>query len=169
MSWLVATLWNNRERIKNKSRKDNGIDYSHALLDIETSEFNDDNQGYDDPFIENDEFNDLLIIEKAIAELQDLGLITQEELNVLNSEKHDYRTKKQKETYHRKLDYICERVGYYIGNHFTDEGYIEYLSTKYKLTSEQQDIIRAYIKSEFKNKTLRKGYKVKNEINLVSA
>ena len=162
MSWIVQNLWNNRERIKTESKVNETIGYSYAIVYGEEFPIDDDLTGYDDPFIESEEFNDLLIVEKAVDELEELGLLSPNDLEILNDSKDNYRTKAQKETYARRLTYICERIAYYLGGYFTDEGYINYLTKKYKLTLEQQEAAREYMKSRFKNKTLNKGYRIEN-------
>lgn len=174
MSWIVQSLWSNREIIRNKSHlyakeyRDFNffLNYDLAYYGegeageyIQNDSFSKEN-GYDDPFIEDEQFNDLLAIEKAIDDLKKLCLLSPSDLKILYSYKEDYYTKKQKEVYARKLYYLCDRIAYYLGGYFTDEGYINYLTRKYNLTGEQIRVLREYIKSEFKNKTLKKGYKI---------
>lgn len=161
MSWIVQNLWNNRERIKNGTHKDVGIAYNFALL-YDSSELEDERSGYDDPCIESDEFNDLLVVEKAVEELKELNLLTNNELKILYGYREDHTTQMHRDTHSKLFSSICDRIAYYLGGYFTDEGYISYLTKKYKLTSEQQETARLYMKSKFKNKILRKGYKIDN-------
>lgn len=161
MSWIVQNLWNNRERIRNKSVRHYGISYNFSLLYGVEKEIDDEAIGYNDPFIENDEFNDLLVVEKAIEELNELGLLSQHDLEVLErSGEGIYNNENRQRKAESKHFYsVCERIAYYLGGYFTDDGYIYYITRKYKLTPEQQDIAREYMKSKFKNKTLNKTYR----------
>jgi hypothetical protein len=162
MSWIVQNLWNNRIKIKGKSREGGGIAYRLDLMQGNASQLDEDKSGYDDPFIENEEFNDLLMIERAVSELTELKLLSEQDLKILYDDKVNYSTKAQKETYAKKLSYLCQRIAYYLGGYFTDEGYIHYLSKKYKLTEQEVEIVRAYMSSRFKNKILKKGYRIEN-------
>ena|SRR5690349_6440301 len=171
MSWIVQNLWSNRERIKHSTGRQNSIAYNFAML-YGMSEYEDDRLGYDDPFIESDEFNDLLVIEKAIDELKELGLLSPEDLKILYSIREDALTRNQKYALDQKLYYICERIAYYLGGYFTDDGYIHYMTHKYKLNEAQVSILKAYMKSQFKNKILSKGYRIENaneETRFISA
>lgn len=164
MSWIVQNLWSNRERIKNKSRRDNGIAYNFALLYGGNVELDEDSVGYDDPFIESDEFNDLMMIEKAVDELKELSLLSEEDLQVLYSSGQGIYTEgnKQRKTQARHFYFVCERIAYYLGGYFTDDGYLHYLAKKYKLTSKQVQLARAYMSSKFKNKNLNRGYRIED-------
>lgn len=173
MSWIVQSLWNNRERIKTKShptirdddRKLNTYKNRDLIYILNSDESPDEyvvesEPSYDDPFIESDSFNDLLVIEKAVNELKELNLLNQDDLDILYNTENVDRTRNQKYAFDKKFSYICERVAYYLGGYFTDEGYINYLARKYKLTEDQIEILKGYMRSQFKNKTLRKGYRI---------
>lgn len=162
MSWIVQSLWNNRDEIKNKYKRSSGILTSFVALYGVESEFDEDLASYEDPCTESDEFNDLLIIEKAVSELRELGLLSEEDLDVLYQAQQDGLNKNQKYWQNRKLYFVCERIAYYLGGYFTDEGYINYLTKKYRLTPEQQDVAREYMRSQFKNRKLNKAYRIEN-------
>lgn len=164
MSWIVQSLLNNRTLIKQKTPRHNGMAYSLAVNYGPELELDDEDAKYDDPFIEDEQFNDLLVIERAIEELKDLGLLTSIDLEVLEREGGGYynRRNKQRKTHSRKFTSICNRIAYYLGGYFTDEGYINHLSKKYKLSEQQIEVMRNYMKSRFKNKLLSKGYRIEN-------
>jgi hypothetical protein len=163
MSWIVQSLWNNRERIKNGTRKDIGISYVFSLT-RELSQLDEDRQGYVDPSIESDEFNDLLVVEKAVEELRELKLLSQQDIDILYGDREYHTTRMHRDTHSKQYSSVCGRIAYYLGGYFTDEGYINYITKKYRLTPEQQEVARLYMNSKFKNKVLRKGYKIDNRL-----
>lgn len=165
MSWIVQNLWNNRETIRNKTRRHGGIAYNFALAYGSEESYDDDKGGYDDPFIENDEFNDLLVIERAVKELTELGLLSEDDLEILYSSGIGIynNENRQRKTDSKHFYQVCERIAYYLGGYFTDEGYLNYLKKKYKFTEDQVDTARAFMNSKFKNKILSKGYKKAKE------
>ena len=132
MSWIIRTLLNNKETIKENSYNSGDV---------------------------GDDFDDLVLIERAIKKLRSLNLISEDDIMLLDSSYKIGKTKSQKGLIEKKKSKIYERVAYYLGGYFTDEGYINYLSDKYNLTEDQIEIARLYIKSELKNKILSKGFK----------
>ncbi len=164
MSWIIQNLLSNRTRIRGKTFNQSleGIYVPSAdLVDMSDLE---DTLGYTDPLIESDEFNDLLVVEKAIEELKDMNLLSQRDLKVLEREVGGYYNRKngKRKTQSKEFSNLCERIAYFIGGYFTDEGYISYLVKKYRLSQEQATVIRVYMKSKYKNKILRKGFEIKN-------
>ncbi len=129
MSWIVASLLNNREQLKETGN------------------------------IDSDEFNDLMMIEKAIEELKKKQLLSDEEIEVIDSYRNeDYRNKTRNErwTVSKRYTKICEKISFYLGGYFTDDGYLSYIQDKYKLNEEQINALRLHIKSKFKHKLIRK-------------
>lgn len=140
MSWITQNLINNRIRIHTKSD------------------------------IESDEFNDLILIEKAIIQLQEKGLLAEYEIKLLENSTDkgfpiDFITASGKSKYVLSKEYgkICERLAYYLGGYFTDDGYLSYIQNKYNLDDEKMQLLRNFIKSEYRHKIIRKkaknGYK----------
>ena len=134
MSWIVQSLLSNRNTVK-------------ALADIES-----------------DEYNDLLRVEMAINSLQQRGLISEEDLEVVAEMCGDIpglalKPKHTREAIYRKFDTICERIAFYLGDYFTDEGYLFYMKHKYKLSEQQVDVMRTYMTSVYRHKIMRKGSK----------
>lgn len=135
MSWIVQSLLNKRTEIKSTGD------------------------------IESDDFNDLLMIEDAVTELHSKGVLTNEDLDIIKffgdggmqseiKEEFDkYRT-----TIIRKYNAICERIAFFLGGTFTNDGYIDYMVTKYNLSEEQEKLLRDFIKSRYKNKVMRSTY-----------
>lgn len=133
MSWLIQTLVQNRKRIK------------------EEHDFGSDN------------YNDVLLVEKAIKELYEKGVISNDELSLLNfiSENGNNQSVLQEEfnlkdrlarSVRTEFESICERIAFYMGGYFTNDGYIDYMASKYNLTDDQVSNIRNYIKSGYKHK-----------------
>jgi hypothetical protein len=133
MSWIVQSLLNNRDSIRENSYKTGEIE---------------------------DDFSDLMLVEKALERLISLSLVSEKDLQVLDDSFKLGKTKIQKELIELKKQVVCNRIAYYLGGYFTDEGYLEYLRKKHQLTEPQMQLVRAYIKSEYKNKTLRKGFRI---------
>ena len=140
MSWIISNLINNRLRI-------------HTKADIES-----------------DEFNDLILIEKAVSELKTKGLINEYESDLIeNSTDKGFPMEfiktsgKSKYVLSKEYGKVCERLAYYLGGYFTDDGYLSYMQKKYDLDDEKMTLLRNFIKSEYRHKIIRKkaknGYK----------
>jgi hypothetical protein len=130
MSWIVESLLNEKDLIKERSD------------------------------ISSDEFNDLIIIEKAIKTLRKENILTEEDVVMLgvrtSNDILSNTSKDVKKTLYRKYAQLCERIAYYLGGYFTDEGYLNYIEKKYKLSEQTMNTLRMYIKSEYKHKLMRK-------------
>jgi hypothetical protein len=131
MSWILESLLNNRERIR------------------ETGD------------IDSDEFNDLLIVEKKIDELRQVGKLDDEDLAILFSSissdyKVDERSESEKKVLYQKKTKLCEKLAYYLGGYFTDDGYLDYMQKKYKLSDTQIENLRRFMQSKYRNKIMRK-------------
>lgn len=128
MSWIVESLLNKRDEIREKGD------------------------------IESDEFNDLIIIERAIGELKRQGLLSPsdmkiiEEFNMGLSEVVPHMASKSLSK--KRID-VCDRIAYYLGGYFTDEGYLDYMRRKYNLSEESIDILWKFIRSKYKHKVMR--------------
>lgn len=137
MSWIVASLLNNKEHIKERAD------------------------------IESDEYNDLILIESAIKHLREHALLTEEDMQLLESfsgygyDKESKLTRLERHTIAKKKAQICNRIAYYLGGYFTDDGYLSYVQKKYKLSQEQVSILENYIKSKKKHQIIRKPLNVK--------
>ena len=132
MSWITQSLLNDKNYIKERND------------------------------IDSDEFNDLLMVERAIEILTEKGLISEEEQDIIAMVSGDKvgfmeKQKSQRETIMKKFALVCERIAYYLGGYFTDDGYISYISRKHRLTDEQIEVLQNYIKSPFRHKVAKKG------------
>lgn len=59
---------------------------------------------------------------------------------------------------------LCRKIAFYVGGQFTDDGYVDYMKTKYKLTDEQVQKLYEYMNSKYKNKLMRKQNKANESI-----
>jgi len=145
MSWYVRKLLLERDSIKSLIRDtyENG-----SALDLEENQF----EFYD---FNSDVYMDLLTVEKKLKELIDNGLISSDELRVLEYILSN-RTVSQIErdedisrpTINKKFADICSRVAFHLGGIFTDEGFIYYLTNKYNLKKEQISKLKNHISEE---------------------
>lgn len=117
--------------------------------------------------LESDEYNNLLIIEKAINDLTKTGSMTNQELQIVNliSMGYTFRDMENildvsRETISKIFIATCDRISYYLGGEFTDEGMLEYMQEKYDLEDNQIDKLRNFMKSKLKHKIIRKDINV---------
>jgi hypothetical protein len=130
MSWIVETLLLDREKIRLVSN------------------------------LNDDDYNNLLILEKKIKELIDKEVFTPLELDILSvllSNKGlnnvHIRLGISKITFYKYFKIVCEKLAFSLGGYITEEGYIKYFITKYNLTEIQEKTLRAFINSKFRHKT----------------
>jgi len=115
--------------------------------------------------IESDEFNDLLLIEKAVQDLKKMGTLTEYEISLIEmlsdgSYKKDVSRSlgKNRRVIIKNFDAVCDRVAFYLGGYFTDEGYIHYIAKKYKLEDEKVEAIRVFIKSKHRHRNIKRKF-----------
>lgn len=136
MSWIVEHLVRNRDTIRSVYGNEGGLD--------------------------SDVYNNLLILESKIDELHNSGVLSDLDIIILESVNDIYlRDKlstiiKDRHTYSRVFSQICERISYFLGGYFTDDGFLESMAIGYGLTEEQVDIIRKYMSSRFRHKMIRR-------------
>lgn len=88
-----------------------------------------------------DLYDDLLMVEKAITEMYAQGLITRLEIIIINfvSSKKSFRLLEKnynisRITISKKFNKLCNKIGFYLGDYFTNAGYLHKLIKKYNLT-----------------------------------
>ena len=152
-------LLSNRTRIKEASnyfeKEYRGVSPYGGL--ISTNEMTTE-IGYEDPKIENDEYNDLILIESAIENLADKGVLSNEDLEVIEFVKDgniffsgDTGFDKGKVTMSKRFENLCERIAFYMGGYFTNDGFIDHIATKYDRTTEDVAKIRDFIQSRYRH------------------
>ncbi len=142
MSWYVRQLLLNSDRVRSRVNKDI----------IFTSKYDDDpyDEGCEVDYIangfdyDNDNYLDLLSVEMKLKYLHDNNLLTKTDTDIMDGillgktfkaiglELGIYEVGVS-----NFFSSICEKIGYLLGDHFTNEGYTDYLSNKYQLTDEQ--------------------------------
>ena len=141
MSWIVKNLILNRHdvsrKIYEKHMGTNYYDEGTLLIDFE-----------------DDAYNSLLKIESAIKKLYDKGLIDIEELTVLKflSEGYSYKEvgdklKIGKNSVRAMFYSLCDRIAFYLGGEYTDDGYVEYMVNKYKLNETEVAKLKKILKA----------------------
>jgi hypothetical protein len=136
MSWIVNTLLKNRLSIR---------------------EIADTN---------SDELNDLFLIEKAIEEMHNYELLSDFDVMLL-SRIGDGKMLKDlskefsigKGTLSKTINQLCERISFYLGGPFTNDGYLTELAEHNNLTDDQVETLKRYIESKFKHTIIRSPYK----------
>lgn len=134
MSWLVKTLL--RDRFKILSSED----------------------------INSDEYNDLLCIESVITKMKKSGLLTEEEVQLLDLFSIFQRIQDlskelncSRDTVSDRLSNVCNKIAFVLGDRFTDEGFLSELAYENSLTDEQIEKARRYISGNRKfSETRRK-------------
>jgi len=119
------------------------------------------------PDFEDDEYNNLLVVESKVNFLVESGLIQKQELDVLNLLTSGKRFKDiegvlnlNRVTISKVFREVCKKISFSLGGVFTDDGYVNYMVEKYKLTSEEASKLERYIQSNLKHKIIRSS---KNE------
>lgn len=133
MSWYVETLLRNSIEIKSKHEFD------------------------------SDEYNDLLFIERKIESLKKDGIISSEEIRLIKYVEDGKPLVESKKQYGKNrislakdFSNLCTKIAFYSGGYFTNDGYADYMKTKYGLSDEQVGKMLEYMKSKYKNKLIRK-------------
>lgn len=133
MSWIVQHLLRNRELIRSV------------------------------PDMESDEYNNLLVIESKIKELQQEGFLSDMDIYILDlvADGRPIRNlesdiDKNRITISKTFIQICDRISYFLGGYFTDEGFLEILKTNYRLSDSEVAKLKEYMTGKFKHKLMRK-------------
>ena len=116
--------------------------------------------------INSDEFTDLMLLEKWIKDLHIANIISKEELELIHyvedgkpmvNSKHDFG--KNRISLARDFVNLCNKIAFYVGGYFTNDGYIDYMMVKYNLTDDEVARMVSYMTSKYKTKLLRKHKK----------
>ena len=132
MSWVIQTLLHNK-------------------VAIETA-----------PDIESDEYNNLLVIEAKIKELHAEGFLSDVDMLIIElvSDGRPLKTLegsigKSRVTISKTFIQICNRIAYFLGGYFTDEGFLDNLKTDNRLSDDDIEKARDYINGKFKHTLMR--------------
>lgn len=107
-------------------------------------------------------YEDLLDVVKAYAMLRKSGLLTNKEIEILESVPTIMSASRVLNMYKETISTIfrnaCGKIGEYLGGYFTDAGYIEYVREKYNLNNFQIKAAQLFMNSEYRFKIMRKQY-----------
>lgn len=162
MSWIVQYHLNNRDTIEGSASSGYHditsirIPVSVAIDDDELD--TDTLGGQNDLRIDSDQFNDLMLIDKAIKEMRAGGLLGDEELSCIDRMSDVNVSKAERYQISKSFSEVCEKIAQFMGGYFTDDGYLDYMSNTYGLDEDQINKLRRYIKSVYKNKVMRKPF-----------
>ena len=113
--------------------------------------------------IESDEFNNLLVVESKIKELHESGFLSDIDVWIINLMSDGRPIKnleadvgKNRITISRTFIQICDRVSYFLGGYFTDEGFLENMKANYKLNDKDIDKLKIHMNGKFKHKLMRR-------------
>lgn len=141
MSWSVQYLLLNRNEIRSFSGRSDPVQYSDVIPYTDISiDLEEDNLAYEESILENDDYNNLLIVEKKLEELYRNGKIDDKEISVIKllSLGKSYREVGSElimdhRTVKNVFQIVCDRISFALGGVFTDEGYLEYMKEKHNL------------------------------------
>jgi len=108
--------------------------------------------GFDD-----DTYSDLLSLEIAIKRLRENGNISDLEMKMINllyeGASFNYISKSlsiTNPTMRKFFKRLCEKLAFYLGDYFTDDGYIDYIQRKYNLDDKEIEAVTKIIKGNNK-------------------
>jgi hypothetical protein len=141
MAWYVESLMLDRERVRASFSNRSTIE----LEDLDDSRF-----------------NDLLLIEKTIAELYGNNEIDEVDIEVLQTLSDGSSLVAMAQQYNVDVNELikhfftsCNRISYELRGHFTDAGYIKYMSDKYNLTDDQINKMVRYMQKSRRTRIRR--------------
>lgn len=146
MSWYVETL----------------IIFSDSIR----SNINSDHAGYGEIIVESNlddnDFNNLLIVEKKIEDIYKKGLLASRELEIINAvatgqslSKLESELDLNRITISKIFSAVCEKIAYTLGGEFTDDGYVSYMKHKHNLSDKQIITLKNLIKGAYRHRTRR--------------
>lgn len=108
------------------------------------------------PDLESDDYNDFLLIEKAFTNLDNNGYISDKEKSILREilisgtfKAVSRKLNLNKKTVSRIYRVLCNKIAFYLGGEFTDDGYIEYMAEKYNLTDDKVSKLKEIISGKY--------------------
>lgn len=155
MSWYVRRLLLDREYIKESLTKVYDYKeysfYNCGLFDdeFETGEMLNKLVIVDN---ESDVYQDLISVEMKISELIRDNLLKEDEvelINVVTTNLPYYKLEEKlgltRRTIVQRFNEICKKIAFFLGEHFTDEGFIAYMEEKYNLSDKELEELRKYM------------------------
>jgi hypothetical protein len=116
-----------------------------------------------EPDLESDEYNNLLVIQTKIKDLYSDGLLSDMDMYILELASDGRPLRDMEETLYKSrititktFRQICNRVAYFLGGYFTDEGFLENMRINYRLSSENIDAIKKHMAGQFKHTLMKR-------------
>jgi len=140
VGWYVEQLLLDRDVIREAIKETN---------DVNCLEMVDDYIAYN---VDSDTYCDLLSVEMELSRLIKKGLISGLDLQVLNSVLAgtpfsvigaELNLGSKRLSVNGIFKKICSRIAFVLGEHFTNDGYINYLQNKYDLNQDNIDKIKS--------------------------
>ncbi len=120
---------------------------------------------YKNPEDDLDTYEDLLEVLRATKKLKESKLFLDKEYEVLEAVPSISSCAKvlgiHRDRVKRLLDSACGRIAEYLGDYFTDIGFIDYMENKYNLSYIDKELLQKYMNSKFRFKIMRKQYNAK--------
>lgn len=117
---------------------------------------------YRNPENDLETYEDLLEVLRATKKLKESKLFSDKEYEVLEAVPSITSCAKvlgiDRNSVKRLLDSACGKIAEYLGNYFTDVGFVDYMENKYKLSFTEKELLQNYMNSEFRFKLMRKQY-----------
>jgi hypothetical protein len=115
------------------------------------------------PDVDSDEYNNLIVLESKIGQLKDNNLLSEYDVYLIKL-LADGRTLKELEdelgktrlTISRDFIKLCNRIAYSLGGYFTEDGFIDNMKENYKLTEDEIERVKEFMRGRFKHKLIRK-------------
>ena len=141
MAWYVESLILDRERVRASFTNRTNI----SLDDLDDSRF-----------------NDLLLAEKTISQLYGDNKIDEVDIEVLQTLSDGNSLVSKAKNYGvdvneliRRFFTTCNKISYELQGHFTDAGYIKYMSTKHDLDNDQINKMIRFMQKSRRTRTRR--------------
>lgn len=142
MSWTVKTLLRDRYKIRSRIMQKQELNLNFGFTNDEYEDILDDRSFILD--LEDDDYNDLLLVEKKINDLHVLGILSDLEVRVLTlySEGATFGDIEKDVELSRNsiikcLNQACNKIAFSLGDTFTNKGLAVFISEKYELTPEE--------------------------------
>lgn len=149
MSWYIRNLIQNSDLIRASIY--NEYEVSSNLFFDSPDELVEFTLRMDINF-EDDQYSDLLIVEKKIKELYESQVLAKKELDILIGVSDGKSlidlegiVGMNRNTIAKILNSTCEKIAFILGGDFTDYGYLERMTQKYNLNEEQVKNLKEYM------------------------
>ena len=148
MSWYVKQLVREKPNIVSSISQSNITDNWFSEDQMRYS-------GINTIFFDNECYNDLISVDMAFSSLYKSGAIDNISAYIISeySEGYSiddiaYKFNLSRQTIMKRISITCEKIAFYLGDHFTNYGYINYLVTKHNLSDKEAEQIKNIILGE---------------------